>query len=416
MRRQFRQNLCKLLAITLIMGNVSVQGVITNVNAEETRGETYIDYLKTLNEAEEENTGSAEDTTEEESSVEPSTEVETGEITTTEPTSEEPTTVEPTTKEPTTTKKITWNGKVVKNATMKGIDVSHHNGKINWKKVAKSDIDYAIIRCGYGDNTKKQDDKKWKENIAGCEKYKIPYGVYIYSYARTKAEAKSEAEHVLRMVSGLHMSFPIYYDMEDNIQARLSNKKKKQIATTFLSIISQHGYECGIYANLNWWNEHLSSLKNDVYYKWVARYGTTCGYKGVYQMWQCSSTEKVSGISGYTDLNFWYDKVRTNKYNIYTNPKTLRPARVKIKKVAAGRRCATVYWKSQKKAVGYKIQYSRSKKFKKVVTRYTNKTSLYVSGLKAKKYYYFRVKAYKYKKGKRLYSKKWSKTSRKKIK
>jgi GH25 family lysozyme M1 (1,4-beta-N-acetylmuramidase) len=385
-----------MLVMALVAGSISSQGLTKVSAADEVSGEDIIHYMDEMDLPEDESTTEAPQ--------EESSEVTTKEITT-----------EETTKK-TKTKKITWNGKVVKNATMKGIDVSHHNGNINWKKVAASDIDYAIIRCGYGTNTKKQDDQKWKRNIAGCEKYKIPYGVYIYSYATSVAEARSEAEHVLRMVKGLKMSFPIYYDMEDNIQARLSNKKKKKIAETFLGIITQHGYECGVYANLNWWTTYLKSIEKYVYYKWVARYGTKCGYKGVYQMWQCSATDKVKGISGYTDLNFWYDQVRTSDYNIYVAPKVKRPAKVVVKKVTTGRRWATVTWSHRKKAVGYKLQYSGSKKFKKYVTRYTNGTSMYISGLKPRKYYYFRIKAYLFKDGKRFYSKEWSKVIRKKIK
>ena len=93
---------------------------------------------------------------------------------------------------------INGNGAVLEGATMKGIDVSKWNGEINWAKVAASDVDYAIIRCGYGDNYISQDDAYWKKNVEGCEKNNIPYGVYIYSYAETVAQAKSEAAHVLR--------------------------------------------------------------------------------------------------------------------------------------------------------------------------------------------------------------------------
>ena len=294
--------------------------------------------------------------------------------------------------------------------------MSHHNGTINWKKVAKSDIDYAIIRCGYGINRKKQDDRFLKKNIQGCEKYKIPYGVYIYSYARTTSEARSEAEHVLRMVKGLHMSFPIYYDMEDITQARIPNKRKKAIAQEFLGIIEQSGYECGIYANLNWWTVYLPSLKKSVHYKWVAQYAKKCTYKGNYQMWQCSSKAKVSGIYGDTDLNFWYDQVRTYDYDIYSTPEKKRPKTLKINKVVAGKRCATVSWSHKKKNVGYRIQYSRSKNFTNSLNRYSHGTAVLISGLRAKKYYYFRIKPYKYYNGKRLYAAEWSKVVKKKIK
>ena len=112
-------------------------------------------------------------------------------------------------------------GQVIKGATMKGIDVSQWNGNINWAKVAKSDVDYAIIRVGYGDNYTYQDDTYFKKNVKGCIDNKIPFGVYIYSYAVNTTMAKSEANHVLRLIKGLKLDFPVYFDMEDNSQLKI---------------------------------------------------------------------------------------------------------------------------------------------------------------------------------------------------
>ena len=102
----------------------------------------------------------------------------------------------------------------------KGIDVSEHNGTINWKTVKASGVDYAIIRCGYGQNSKSQDDDQWINNVRGCINNGIPFGVYIYSYATNTTRAASEADHVLRCLkdAGLNPSkvgYPIYFDMED---------------------------------------------------------------------------------------------------------------------------------------------------------------------------------------------------------
>ena len=101
----------------------------------------------------------------------------------------------------------------------KGIDVSEHNGTINWKTVKASGVDYAIIRCGYGQNSKSQDDDQWINNVRGCINNGIPFGVYIYSYATNTTRAASEADHVLRCLkdAGLNPSkvgYPIYFDME----------------------------------------------------------------------------------------------------------------------------------------------------------------------------------------------------------
>lgn len=427
MNYNLKRKISKLLAVVLVAGTISTSGLSVSIKSyaapsvkaeeptahiEETTSyvvepTTSVEVTTTYNE--DPTSFNEETTSTEETSIDETTSDENPSETTV----EESTSVEETTTDqvigPVIPKPVKWNGKIVPGATMKGIDVSHHNGNINWKKVKNSDIDYAIIRCGYGSDKKSQDDSKWANNVAGCEKYKIPYGVYIYSYATSVAQAKSEAAHVLRMVKGHKLSFPIYYDMEDMTQERLSNSKKKKIAKTFMDIISSSGYEVSIYANLNWWNVYLNSFADTITNKWVAQYNTHCSYKKDYSMWQCTSTEKVPGIYGDTDLNFWYGDIRTADYDIYKEPSNKRPDRAVISKVKAGKKSATLIVKKTKKAVGYKIEYSTSKKFKKVKAAYSESKTVKIASLKGKKVYYFRVKAYKLYKGKKLYSKQWSK-------
>ena len=207
-------------------------------------------------------------------------------------------------------------GNVIKGATMKGADVSQWNGNIDWAKVKKSDVDYAIIRVGYGDNYTYQDDTYFKKNADACVANKIPFGVYIYSYAMNNNQALSEAKHVLRLIKGYKLDFPVYYDLEDYSQTKLSKATLGSMAKTFCNAIQKEGYEVGIYANLNWWNNYLtdSAFNNTSWYKWVAQYNYQCDYKKSYTMWQCTSDGTVSGMSGRVDLNFWYDKVRKSSY------------------------------------------------------------------------------------------------------
>lgn len=211
-------------------------------------------------------------------------------------------------------------GQVIQGATMKGIDVSQWNGNINWAKVAKSDVDYAIIRVGYGDNYTYQDDTYFKKNVKGCIDNKIPFGVYIYSYAVNTTMAKSEANHVLRLIKGLKLDFPVYFDMEDNSQLNgTNNATRGAIAKTFCNAITAKGYKVGIYANLNWWNNYLTdkAFNNSKWYKWVAQYNSQCDYKGTYQMWQSTSSGVIDGVSsacGTFDFNFWFGKTITSSY------------------------------------------------------------------------------------------------------
>lgn len=183
---------------------------------------------------------------------------------------------------------------------LKVIDVSYHNGTIDWAKVKSSGVDGAIIRCGYGSNITAQDDKQWKRNVDECTRLGIPFGTYIYSYAKTDAQARSEAEHVLRLVKGYKLSYPVYYDLEeDGTQSGAVNRMK-----IFAEIIENAGYWVGVYCNKSWWDNTLKSL-GDRYTKWIARYNSTLGMSGV-DMWQYTSSGSVSGISGRVDMNHCY--------------------------------------------------------------------------------------------------------------
>ena len=214
-------------------------------------------------------------------------------------------------------------------AICKGIDVSYHNGTIDWKRVKQSEVEYAIIRCGYGTNDKNQDDKKWEENVKGCIDNNIPYGVYLYSYADTVEKASSEADHAIRLLQGKKLKYPVYYDLEeDKLRDKISKQTIADIAQTFCDKLSAKGYTVGIYANKDWFTNYLTDSRFNNWTKWVAQYNTVCNYKGKYDMWQCSSTGRVPGISGNVDLNYSYSPfensygggntnngITTNKYS-----------------------------------------------------------------------------------------------------
>ena len=181
------------------------------------------------------------------------------------------------------------------------IDVSEHQGQINWDQVKTTGVDGAILRCGFGDNISSQDDKQWKRNADECTRLGIPFGVYIYSYATSMAQAESEAQHVLRLVKGYKLSYPVYLDLEQSGTESVAVERGKR----FGDIIEAAGYWCGIYANLNWWNNYLPGL--DRFTKWIAQYNSSCDYTGANKdIWQYSSTGRVAGINGNVDMNECY--------------------------------------------------------------------------------------------------------------
>ena len=206
----------------------------------------------------------------------------------------------------------------------KGIDVSEHNGVIDWKKVKASGVDYAIIRCGYGQNSKSQDDDRWIQNVQGCIKEGIPFGVYIYSYATNATRAAGEADHVLRCLkdAGLNPSklgYPVYFDMED---ASTIGSDYAAMATAFCDKIKAAGYVPGIYANKSWFTTKLTASCFNNWTKWVAEWNASSGltYKGLSNftsgngMWQFSDYGKVPGIPGHAvDLDYTFMKP---KYNV----------------------------------------------------------------------------------------------------
>lgn len=187
-----------------------------------------------------------------------------------------------------------------------GIDVSHHQKEIDWKKVKASGIDYAIIRCGYGQDVTLQDDVQWKANADGCTEQGIPFGVYLYSYATTVEGAEGEADHVLRLIEGYNLQYPVYYDIEYSKQKELSSKELGKIASAFAKKIENAGYQVGIYASYSWFNEYLTDPVFDQWERWVARYNTYCGYSKSYSMWQYSSSGTVSGIDSSINVDMDY--------------------------------------------------------------------------------------------------------------
>lgn len=181
------------------------------------------------------------------------------------------------------------------------IDVSKWQGIIDWEKV-KTQIDGAILRCGYGSDRSDQDDEQFNRNASECERLGIPYGVYLYSYATSESMAKSEAAHILRLIKGKKLTLPVYLDCEKEKAAIRAYAPKA--CAIIGEIIEKAGYTFGVYANLTWWNNYLIGVT--AYTRWVAQYNKECTYKGKYDMWQYSSVGHVNGINSYVDMNYCY--------------------------------------------------------------------------------------------------------------
>lgn len=193
---------------------------------------------------------------------------------------------------------------------IKGIDVSEHQGKIDWERVKNNGIKFAILRCGYGMDTTSQDDAEFERNANECERLGIPYGVYLFSYANTVEKARSEAKHTLRLVDKRKLSLGVWYDIEDNkTSGSVEKETLTNIINTYCNTIKNEGYDVGIYANVNWLERKIEKSIRENYKVWVAQYYSKCEYEGKYVMWQYTSGGDVSGISGKVDMNYLYEEI-----------------------------------------------------------------------------------------------------------
>ncbi len=192
--------------------------------------------------------------------------------------------------------------------TYYGVDLSEHNGAVDFNKLAKK-ADFVILRIGWVGNGKQKLDKSFKKNYNAAKKAGIKLGAYVYIYSKTPEAAEEGARWVLDEIKGLSFQLPIYCDMEDKSIASLGKTKLTKIAEAFNNAIIKGGYRAGIYANLDWYNNKLLPSIKD-YPTWIAHY--TSGknkYRGKYEMWQNSSTGKISGVNGKVDTDYLYENI-----------------------------------------------------------------------------------------------------------
>ena len=189
-----------------------------------------------------------------------------------------------------------------------GIDVSKWQGNIDWG-TASSYINFAVIRCGYRGASSRglAIDPKFSRNVQGAKANGVKIGLYFYSTATTEAEAVEEASLAVQCAQQAGgLSLPIYIDMEDGVQAGLSNDQRTAICNAFCATVRNSGYAAGVYANKNWLTNKINTGAISGAEIWVAQYNTTCTYAGSKKMWQYTSKGSVPGISGNVDMNRRY--------------------------------------------------------------------------------------------------------------
>ena len=211
-----------------------------------------------------------------------------------------------------------------------GVDISEHNGTVDWLKLSKK-IDFAILRIGWVGNTSNAIDKKFKENYNAAKKAGVKLGAYVYMYSKSAEAAKKGASWVLNQIKGLTFDMPIYCDMEDPTIQGLGKTTLTAITDAFNTVIKNAGYKVGIYSSRWWFDNKLnSSVKK--YHTWIAHYTSgTNKYKGEYEMWQNGSKGRIDGVKGNVDTNYLYEDIFTTKP---TTAPTTKPSSSSKKTVA----------------------------------------------------------------------------------
>lgn len=187
-----------------------------------------------------------------------------------------------------------------------GIDLSHWNGHVDFKKVAAAGYDFAILKCG-GSDAGFYKDSKFEQNYFSAKAAGIGVGAYYFvgSKCISREDGAADAGRFIDLVAGKKFEYPLYMDFE----APPSNTRKgnTEAAFAFCELMEEYGYYAGIYASdISGFKERLDLDGLKRFDKWVASYGSAPSYVKQYGMWQYSSTGKVPGINGNVDLNIAY--------------------------------------------------------------------------------------------------------------
>lgn len=189
-----------------------------------------------------------------------------------------------------------------------GIDVSKWQGEIDFNQLKNAGVEFIIIRVGNGEgfHASSLEDLYFKKNIEGATNAGIPVGIYYYSYATTKEEAKEQATWVIEKLKGYQIDLPIAFDWESWSYFNglgLSLYDINTVADAFLQEIEKAGYDEILYGS----KYYLQNIWQTTESVWLAHYTSKTDYDGLYRLWQLCDNGKVSGINGAVDINVMYN-------------------------------------------------------------------------------------------------------------
>lgn len=192
----------------------------------------------------------------------------------------------------------------------KGIDISSHQGEIEWDLVAGDDVDFVFIRALYRgyESGKLVEDTEFKTNIEGATSHGIKAGAYIFTQAVTQAEVDEELDMLWGLLQNVDLELPIVVDVEEAGEGsgrmdQLSIAERTDLIKYYCESIKEAGFKPMIYYNINGALLMLDLKELEDYEKWFAVYDTQFYYPYAYSVWQYSNTGSVNGIEGNVDLN-----------------------------------------------------------------------------------------------------------------
>ena len=186
-----------------------------------------------------------------------------------------------------------------------GIDVSSHQGEVDWQQVKAAGKGFAILRAGWswyeGGLTR---DSRFPENAAGAEAAGLPWGAYLYAYDRTPEAARASARRLGALLAGYRMEYPVAYDFEDGQYLSASPEENTAVCRAFLEELEGQGYYAALYTYANFAKNFLRMEELSPWDFWVAAYQEPLvSWQGSWGLWQYSAAGEVPGIRGRVDLD-----------------------------------------------------------------------------------------------------------------